>query len=136
MKRKPKASAPRRSRAWVGFLVAMALGAGGWIGTSLHNERILAWEGPLYFEVYLGFTVTSGVLALIWPAHIWRWPLALVAGQLIAFSLHNPTEIPLLSPMVYLTMISVPLLLPALAAVRFRQARNPEPAPAPKKSSE
>ncbi len=129
MKRSSKPAPIRRSRAWIGFVIALLLGAAGWLGTSWHDERILAWEGPNYFPLYLGFALTSGVCALLWPTHIWRWPLALVAGQLLAFALRNPTEIPLLSPMVYLTLISIPLLLPALAAERFHHWREGKKSP-------
>lgn len=127
-----KAKKPRgRSRAWIGFLVALALGAAGWLGSSWHSGRIEAWEGPVYFWVYLGFAGIAGLFGFVWPAFVWRWPLALVAGQAAAFCFHNPTAIPLPPTLLYLALISTPLLLPALAGVRLHRWRHPEEKPAP-----
>lgn len=122
MKRKPRTAS--RSRAWLGWLIAFVLGALGWITASLVDERIEAWDGPVYFWIYLGFALISGVLGFLWPAFVWRWPLALVAGQAAAFALHNPTEIPLPPTLLYLGLISIPLLLPALAGVRLHHWRK------------
>lgn len=125
MSRKPKSRQPR-SRAWIAFLVALLLGAAGWLAASLLSGRIEAWDGPVYFWVYLAFAAISGGCGFVWPAHVWRWPLALVAGQGAAFCFHNPTEIPLPPTLLYLGVISVPLLLPALAGVRLHRWRHPE----------
>jgi hypothetical protein len=126
---KPKAKARPRSRAWLGFIIALLLGAAGWLTASLVDGRIEAWDGPVYFWVYLVFLLTTGVLGYLWPAHVWRWPLALITGQAVAFGFHNPTQIPLPPTLLYLALISTPLLLPALAGVRLHHWRNPEPKP-------
>jgi hypothetical protein len=67
------------------YLAALALGIVVWAAITSVSERREAWDSSLYFSVGMPLLCAgSMVLAILEPAHSWRWGVIPFAGQFLA----------------------------------------------------
>jgi hypothetical protein len=67
------------------YLAALALGIVVWAAITSVSGRREAWDSSLYFSVGMPLVCAgSMVLAILEPAHSWRWGVIPFAGQFLA----------------------------------------------------
>jgi len=107
------------------------LGAALWLAFSIIGGVQEAWDHSTYWR--LGYplpALISGVGGYLIPLKPWRWPLFLVVGQFFTMFVQNPTSNLLPLGILFLGIVSLPLLIPAyLGALLIRprtQGAKPE----------
>lgn len=109
------------------WLLAAATGLVLWTLAALIDGKNEAWDGAAYWRVaYPLAIVAAAVLGYRHPRRPWRWPLAMMAAQLVALVIGaaDPGLLPL--GVLMFAVITLPAVIVALigAAVRRRFVRE------------
>jgi len=105
------------------------LGAALWIVISLLAGVQEAWDHSSYWRFGYALLALFSAAGGYWlPRKPWRWPLFLVLGQFLTMFVQNPTANLLPLGIVFLGIVSVPLLVPAYlgALIKNRRAKGAE----------
>jgi hypothetical protein len=103
-------------------LLASAIAAGAgflfWLVFAPFSPHMEAWDGPLWWFVSLPvLAVTSGVLGYLTPERVWRWPLWIAAGELVAILLTSGGNIGLLPLAVIFVFVPLVVVFTILAII-------------------
>jgi hypothetical protein len=74
--------APLKSRAWLGFVAGLLLGALIWWASPLVTGEQEPWDAPLGYYVY-ALVVAGFTAAWIWPSRFWLAALGVYVGQCV-----------------------------------------------------
>jgi hypothetical protein len=86
--------------------IAAGIGFLFWLIFAPFSPHMEAWDGPLWWFVTVPvLTITSGVLGYLTPERVWRWPLWIIAGELVAILLTSGGNIGLLPLAVILVFL-------------------------------
>jgi hypothetical protein len=91
-----------------------------------------AWAGPAYWLVGLPIlTVISAITGYLVPRRVWRWPLWIALGQVVAMTVVHPADStaalpPLEAAFVGLPLVLFVLLITLIAAIIRRDGWSPE----------
>lgn len=104
--------------------IALLIGAALWTAASLASGRREAWDSSSYWALaYPAALVASALLGYFFPWRVWRWPLALFAGQFVAMIVRSD-EVGGLAPLglIMFGVLALPGIVAARIAARFAQS--------------
>ena len=79
------------SRAGLAVAISLAAGFFVWVGLSVAAGVHEAWDRPIYWWLGLPLlTIAAGLTGYLAPTRVWRWPLLIALGQIVAMLVINP----------------------------------------------
>lgn len=106
------------------IVIAVLTGAALWTAAAMVSGRREAWDASVYWVLaYPAALVASALLGYFFPLRVWRWPVALFAGQFVAMIVRSD-EVGGLAPLglIMFGVLALPGIVAARIAARFAQS--------------
>lgn len=116
---------PRQWPYWVSAVTGLSV----CLLVSWISGRREAWDSTLYFTAGIPLMcVVAGLVAYHAPQRVWRWVLAMAAGQALAMAIAGSSLTLWPLALIAMTVLSLPQWIVARLAARFRASRDYPPA--------